>query len=342
LAPPLPARDAGLVAGGTSAAIRNAPVLTRSESTPSRACGCSNGLQCHATRMRGDQERPPTTAPSGAHGMLLPVQFEVKAFDGRHVHAAGSRSEVVLEGEIIMDATRYFPFAGRLLIALNVRHERLSKAQTTAGRLPQFLRQRFLYRRRWHTQEAVAVEIVCSVMLIVGFRTRAAAAVLRCTAWQPRCSSTPISPIRTHHPLLEERGDDRRIAPDRRLWCGFLEHRQPRSGRRTRRRQGSTLIGGGLAMTRRNQSHQSRRSGSNPPVIATFFKEVDDVVRSAKLAWKNTRLPRSTAQGQRRPRASESHISITLQTISTATAPAYASGAGRGTFVAEMRPSVPL
>ena len=35
-------------------------------------------------------------------------------------------------------------------------------------------------------------------------------------------------------------------------------------------------------------------------------------------------------------------ISITLQTISTATAPAYASGAGRGSLVAEMRPSVPL
>jgi putative oxidoreductase len=77
-----------------------------------------------------------------------------------------------------MDAARYLPLAGRLLIALTFAMSGLSKLadySTTVGliaatKLP--LPAPLAYAG------AVAVEIACSAMLVVGFQARAAAAVL--------------------------------------------------------------------------------------------------------------------------------------------------------------------
>src|SRR5258707_1716523 len=130
-------------------------------------------------------------------------------------------------GKIIMDATRYLPLAGRLLIALTFFMSGLSKAADYSGTLGLISSTKLPLPAPLAYAGAVAVEIVCSVMLIVGFRTRAAAAVLALY-----CVATAVLPHQfrrsgQHHPLLEERGDDRWIAPDRGLWCGCLEHRQP-------------------------------------------------------------------------------------------------------------------
>ena len=100
-------------------------------------------------------------------------------------------------GKIIMDATRYLPFAGRLLIALTFFMSGLSKVADYSGTLGLISATKLPLPAPLAYAGAVAVEIVCSVMLIVGFRTRAPRLYLRCTAWPPRCSSTPISPIRT-------------------------------------------------------------------------------------------------------------------------------------------------
>ena len=77
-----------------------------------------------------------------------------------------------------MDAARYLPLAGRLLIALTFAMSGISKLADygmtvgviSASKLP--LPAPLAYAG------SVAVEIVCSVMMIVGFQTRAAAAVL--------------------------------------------------------------------------------------------------------------------------------------------------------------------
>ncbi len=74
-----------------------------------------------------------------------------------------------------MDARRYLPLAGRLLIALIFATSGLGKLadyNTTVGLISASKLPLPVYAG------AVAVEIACSVMLIVGFRVRAAAAVL--------------------------------------------------------------------------------------------------------------------------------------------------------------------
>jgi putative oxidoreductase len=81
-------------------------------------------------------------------------------------------------GTIIIDATRYLPFAGRLLIALTFFMSGLSKVADYSGTLGLISATKFPLPAPLAYAGAVAVEIVCSVMLIVGFRTRAAAAVL--------------------------------------------------------------------------------------------------------------------------------------------------------------------
>jgi putative oxidoreductase len=81
-------------------------------------------------------------------------------------------------GTIIMDATRYLPFAGRLLIALTFFMSGLSKVADYSGTLGLISATKLPLPAPLAYAGAVAVEIVCSVMLIVGFRTRAAAAVL--------------------------------------------------------------------------------------------------------------------------------------------------------------------
>jgi putative oxidoreductase len=95
------------------------------------------------------------------------------------VLATGRRSEAGRRRErIIMDATRYFPFAGRLLIALTFVMSGLSKVADYSGTLGLISATKLPLPAPLAYAGAVAVEIVCSVMLIVGFRTRAAAAVL--------------------------------------------------------------------------------------------------------------------------------------------------------------------
>jgi putative oxidoreductase len=77
-----------------------------------------------------------------------------------------------------MDATRYLPFAGRLLIALTFFMSGLSKVADYSGTLGLISATKLPLPAPLAYAGAAAVEIVCSVMLIVGFRTRTAAAVL--------------------------------------------------------------------------------------------------------------------------------------------------------------------
>lgn len=77
-----------------------------------------------------------------------------------------------------MDATRYLPFAGRLLIALTFAMSGLSKLGDYSGTVGVIAASKLPLPAPLSFAGSVAVEIICSVMLIVGFRTRAAAAVL--------------------------------------------------------------------------------------------------------------------------------------------------------------------
>ena len=77
-----------------------------------------------------------------------------------------------------MDATRYFPFAGRLLIALTFLLSGLSKVADYSGTIGLISATKMPLPAPLSYAGAVAVEIACSLMLIVGFRTREAAAVL--------------------------------------------------------------------------------------------------------------------------------------------------------------------
>jgi putative oxidoreductase len=77
-----------------------------------------------------------------------------------------------------MDAARYLPFAGRLLIALTFAMSGLSKLADYSGTVGLIAASKLPLPAPLSFAGAVAVEIVCSVMLIVGFRTRTAAAVL--------------------------------------------------------------------------------------------------------------------------------------------------------------------
>jgi putative oxidoreductase len=77
-----------------------------------------------------------------------------------------------------MDAARYLPFAGRLLIALTFAMSGLSKLADYSGTVGLIAASKLPLSAPLAYAGSVAVEIVCSVMMIVGFRTRAAAAVL--------------------------------------------------------------------------------------------------------------------------------------------------------------------
>jgi putative oxidoreductase len=77
-----------------------------------------------------------------------------------------------------MDAARYLPFAGRLLIALTFVMSGLSKVADYSGTVGFISASKLPLPASLAYAGAVAVEIACSVMLIVGFQARAAAAVL--------------------------------------------------------------------------------------------------------------------------------------------------------------------
>ena len=77
-----------------------------------------------------------------------------------------------------MDAARYLPFAGRLLIALTFAMSGLSKLGDYSGTVDLIASSKLPLPAALAYAGAVALEISCSVMLIVGFRTRAAALIL--------------------------------------------------------------------------------------------------------------------------------------------------------------------
>jgi putative oxidoreductase len=77
-----------------------------------------------------------------------------------------------------MDATRYLPLAGRLLIALMFAMSGLSKLADYGGTVGLISASRLPLPAPLAYAAAVAVEIACSVVLIFGFQARAAAAVL--------------------------------------------------------------------------------------------------------------------------------------------------------------------
>ena len=77
-----------------------------------------------------------------------------------------------------MDAARYLPLAGRLLIALMFAMSGLSKLADYSGTVGLISASKLPLPAALAYAGAVAVEVAGSVMLIVGFQARAAAAVL--------------------------------------------------------------------------------------------------------------------------------------------------------------------
>jgi putative oxidoreductase len=77
-----------------------------------------------------------------------------------------------------MNAMRYLPLAGRLLIALMFAMSGLGKLADYNGTVGLIAASKLPLPAPLAYAGAVAIEIVCSAMLIVGFRVRAAAAVL--------------------------------------------------------------------------------------------------------------------------------------------------------------------
>jgi len=80
--------------------------------------------------------------------------------------------------ETTMNATRYLPFAGRLLIGLAFATSGLSKLAGYSGTIDLILSSKLPLPAPLAYAGAVAVEIGCGVLMIVGFQTRAAAGVL--------------------------------------------------------------------------------------------------------------------------------------------------------------------
>ena len=143
-----------------------------------------------------------------------------------------------------MDAARYLPFAGRLLIALTFAMSGLSKLGDYSGTVDLIASSKLPLPAALAYAGAVAVEIICSVMLIVGFRTRAAALILALYSVATAVFFHQLRRSEQHHSLHEERGDDRRLAPGRRFWCGRLQHRQPRPGSGTAARRNKPPLKG--------------------------------------------------------------------------------------------------
>jgi putative oxidoreductase len=100
------------------------------------------------------------------------------AFEGAMSMPRAAVPRLVLAGRNYHGFYTLFSFAGRLLIALTFVMSGLSKVADYSGTLGLISATKLPLPAPLAYAGAVAVEIVCSVMLIVGFRTRAAAAVL--------------------------------------------------------------------------------------------------------------------------------------------------------------------
>jgi putative oxidoreductase len=77
-----------------------------------------------------------------------------------------------------MDVTRYLPFAGRLLIASTFIVSGLGKLANYGATVGAISASKLPLPAPLGYAGAVALELICSVMLIVGFQVRAAAAAL--------------------------------------------------------------------------------------------------------------------------------------------------------------------
>ena len=77
-----------------------------------------------------------------------------------------------------MNATRYLPFAGRLLIGLAFATSGLSKLASYSGTIDLIHSSTLPLPAPLAYIGAVAVEIGCGVLMIIGFQARAAAGVL--------------------------------------------------------------------------------------------------------------------------------------------------------------------
>lgn len=77
-----------------------------------------------------------------------------------------------------MDAARYLPFAGRLLIALIFVMSGVGKLGDYSGTVDLIASSKLPLPATLAYAGAVAVEIICGVMLIVGFQTRTVALIL--------------------------------------------------------------------------------------------------------------------------------------------------------------------
>jgi putative oxidoreductase len=94
------------------------------------------------------------------------------------VPGAGCSQARLRREKTIMDAARYLPFAGRLLIALTFAVSgfgKLADYSTTVGVISA---SKLPAPAPLSYAAAVAVEIVCAAMLVVGFQARVAAAIL--------------------------------------------------------------------------------------------------------------------------------------------------------------------
>src|SRR5271163_189117 len=123
-----------------------------------------------------------------------------------------------------MNATRYLPFAGPLLIGLPFPMSGLSKL-AAIGPTTEMISAAGLPLPPLALALAVVVELGGGLLLVSGFWTRGAATAVfpcdRADIPQQLCRPEPDDP------LPQERDDGRRAAPDRRVWGWGAQHRQP-------------------------------------------------------------------------------------------------------------------
>src|SRR5882672_6949638 len=116
-----------------------------------------------------------------------------------------------------MNATRYAPFAGRLLIGLPFAMSGLSKL-AAIGPTTEMIRAAGLPLPTLALGLAVIVELGGGLLLVAGFRARNGASPVfagnRSVIPQQLCRPEP------NNPLPQERDDGRWTAPDRRVWRG--------------------------------------------------------------------------------------------------------------------------
>ena len=118
-----------------------------------------------------------------------------------------------------MNATRYLPFVGRLLIGVPFAMSGLSKL-AAYGPTTQMIGAAGLPAPPLAFAVAVAVELGGGLLLIAGFQTRRRRDCGRSFAWRPQCRFIATSPTKINDPLPQKHHDRGWTAPDRGLRCG--------------------------------------------------------------------------------------------------------------------------